>query len=508
MVSFERPSWAVVAVGSVVIYALYYLHWELTVGASRRQMIKENGCQPIVRHSELYSFFGWDSFKENMALMKSHAFLPALKSRYDRFGYTWTAVILGSTKISTVEPENAKTILSLKFKDWGLGDRRKSAFVPLLGHGIFTTDGAAWQHSRELLRPNFVRTQVADLDMFDHHADHLISNIPTDKSTVNLQPLFFRLTLDSATEFLFGESTDCLLNRGGDDAAAGFAAAFNRSQESIAVRVRYGILADLWPNKNMKKDIKFIHQYIDNYVRKGIEYAQSQDSEKTKSEEGERYVFLHELARRTQDPVQIRSELLNILIAGRDTTASLMSNLFFVLAKRQDIWQKLHAEVDQLDGKKPTYAQIKDMKYLRMVINEILRLYPVIPGNSRTAEVDTVLPLGGGPDGKSPLFIEKGQAVSYASYAMHRRQDFYGPDADEFRPERWETLRPGWEYLPFNGGPRICIGQQFAITEASYTTARLLQTFKGIESRDPAPWTENLTLTCVGQACKVGLTLA
>jgi cytochrome P450 len=81
---------------------------------------------------------------------------------------------------------------------------------------------------------------------------------------------------------------------------------------------------------------------------------------------------------------------------------------------------------------------------------------------------------------------------------MHRRKDIYGPDALEFRPERWapeEGLRPGWGYLPFNGGPRICVGQQFALTEASYTIVRLLQEFKGVEDRDGSPFVEQLSLT-------------
>lgn len=73
---------------------------------------------------------------------------------------------------------------------------------------------------------------------------------------------------------------------------------------------------------------------------------------------------------------------------------------------------------------------------------------------------DTVLPLGGGPYGKSPLLIPKGTIVGWSLYAMHRRTDLFGQDAEEFKPERWEKLRPGWEYLPFNGGPRICIGRE------------------------------------------------
>jgi cytochrome P450 len=89
---------------------------------------------------------------------------------------------------------------------------------------------------------------------------------------------------------------------------------------------------------------------------------------------------------------------------------------------------------------------------------------------------------------------------------MHRREDFYGPDAQEYRPERWEKLRMGWEYLPFNGGPRICVGQQYALTEAAYVTVRLAQKFPILESRDPGSWKENLTLTlCSHNGCHVSL---
>ena len=106
--------------------------------------------------------------------------------------------------------------------------------------------------------------------------------------------------------------------------------------------------------------------FVDGFVNKGLAYHRLADAEKGEN----RYVFLHELVKQTQDKVQIRSELLNILLAGRDTTASLLSNVWFELSKRPDIWAKLRAEVDQLGGERPDYAQIKDMKYLRFVLNE------------------------------------------------------------------------------------------------------------------------------------------
>ena len=98
----------------------------------------------------------------------------------------------------------------------------------------------------------------------------------------------------------------------------------------------------------------------------------------------------------------------------------------------------------------------------------MLRLYPSVPINSRTALEATTLPTGGGPKGDKPVMIRKGEAVGYSVYVMHRLKKLYGEDADSFRPERWDPdadnavdLRKiGWGYLPFNGGPRVCLGRK------------------------------------------------
>lgn len=385
----------------------------------------------------------------------------------------------------------------------------------LISLGIFTTDGAEWAHSREMIRPNFVRSQVADLTMFEAHIQDMIKHIPKDGSTVDLSELFFLLTMDSATDFLFGHSTGALTSGNAD----GFADSFNRAQVHIANRARWGIFTVVFKwffdDPQWEHDRKFIHDFVDSFVEQGMSKRSQLLAEKKSGENSSgRYVFIEELVRQTDDRIRIRSELLNVLLAGRDTTASLLSNAWFYLAKRPDMWKKLQDEIAFLNGQQPTFEQIKDMKYLKAFLNESLRLHPVVPANSREALEDTTLPVGGGPDGKSPVFIKKGQLVAWSVYAMHRRKDFYGEDAEEFKPERWlddpsgkKGLRPGWEYLPFNGGARICLGQQFALTEASYTTVRLLQTFSGIESRDPEPWREMLSLTCTSLGgTKVSLT--
>lgn len=99
-----------------------------------------------------------------------------------------------------------------------------------------------------------------------------------------------------------------------------------------------------------------------------------------------------------------------------------------------------------------------------------LRLYPSVPVNTRTAIENTILPVGGGADRKSPVLIPKGSTVAFSVYTLHRRPDLYGMDAECFRPERWDEDLPLFEdktshnygYLPFSGGPRTCLGSMSA----------------------------------------------
>nr|WOL36631.1 cytochrome P450 [Pseudogymnoascus verrucosus] len=353
------------------------------------------------------------------------------------------------------------------------------------------------EHTGNILGPSFVKTQVADLASLETFIQNMIKKIPRDGATVDLQPLLFQLTLDSSTDFLFGESVNILLSPEGSEQQL-FAAAFDYARTQLGRRARLG--AFLWTYRDAEFVLacKRVHNFVDGFVYKALEYRKGKDSGQTDETSSGKYVFLNELAEATDDPKRLRDELLNVLLAGRDTTAGLLSSIFHVLARRQDVWEKLQAEVALLDGKQPDYETLRNMKYLRNVLNETLRLWPIVPLNSRFAVRDTVLPVGGGPDGLSPIFVGAGQIVNWSLYSMHRRKDLWGADAGEFRPERWRektAVRIGWGYLPFNGGPRICVGQQFALTEASYTVVRLLQEFKGIENRDRQPWIEAFAVT-------------
>lgn len=113
-----------------------------------------------------------------------------------------------------------------------------------------------------------------------------------------------------------------------------------------------------------------------------------------------------------------------------------------------------------------------------------LRLYPSVPLNNREAIRTTILPTGGGSSGTSPILVRKGELVVYSQYVNSRMKSIYGDDASDFRPERWETgelFDIGWAYFPFSGGPRQCLGEDFALMEVSYTLVRILQAFAEIK---------------------------
>lgn len=312
---------------------------------------------------------------------------------------------------------------------------------------------------------------------------------------MDLEVLFFRLTLDSATEFLFGESCDSQVPRSqrskkntqasDDTDEALFATSFDTALAHLADGTKFANFFWLAHGSSFRRAKKQVHRFVDHYVRIGL--AKSPQQHSAEFEKTKKYVFLNALASTTRDPVEIRSELISILLAGRDTTASLLSWVFQLFAQHPEVYEKLRNILINEFGtyenpRNITFATLKSCAYLQYVLNETLRLFPVVPINVRRCLVPyTTLPTGGGTTGLDPIYLRQGEEVCYTVHSMHRLPLYWGEDADQFRPERWAGRKPGWEYLPFNGGPRICIGQQFALTEAGYVIVRLVQRFEKLE---------------------------
>ncbi len=276
--------------------------------------------------------------------------------------------------------------------------------------------------------------------------------------------MFFRFTLDTTTAFLFGESVYSL-KTGDSKGEKTFDEAFNLAQEYLVKRYRLLDLYFLIGGQAFSDACASVHKFVDEITARGLQtLADAQ-------EKPDRYLFLDVVAQNSPNKIALRDQLVNILLAGRDTTACLLSWTFRLLVRHPKVMSRLRDEIDAVAGGKGDLNRedLKKMTYLSCILKETLRLYPSVPVNTRVALKTTTLPTGGGPSRKSPVLIRRGEAVAYSVYSLHRQTHLYGDDSEEFRPERWEDpdlplLRDettaNWGYLPFNGGPRVCLGRK------------------------------------------------
>lgn len=205
------------------------------------------------------------------------------------------------------------------FIDFG-HEVRREVVASLIGDGIFTQDGAPWKHSRALLRPQLFRKRYSDLSIFREHVDNMIKSMPAN-GKVDLQPLFFRLTMDSSTAFLFGKSVDSLNSDQAEDAER-FTEAFQFAQEYVKKRYQFGRLCWLMNSRKYQSACQTVHDFVDKMSLKAIEARKSRIVPCSGTESTD---LLDGLVCETQDQVELRGHLLHLLMAGRDTTATLLS---------------------------------------------------------------------------------------------------------------------------------------------------------------------------------------
>lgn len=222
------------AIALAVLILTRRIYWESTTGARRRALEKQHGCLPPKRTPTKDPLLGIDFFLKNVKSIREHRILELWQNRLrDSNARTLWLRIFGQVLYLTDDPDNIKTLLATKFEDWSIGTDRINTLTAILGKGIFTTEGPAWKHSRNLLRPCFERSAVADVTMMEMHTNRLINLIPQDGATIDLAPLFHKLTLDVATEFLFGRSTNSLDHTEEDKESKDFVEAFEYCQNPI-----------------------------------------------------------------------------------------------------------------------------------------------------------------------------------------------------------------------------------------------------------------------------------
>lgn len=203
-----------------------------------------------------------------------------------------------------------------------MGPRRAITF-PMFGDGIFTQEGAEWKHSRDMLRPQLQHKQYENLEVFRPAVDDLIHLLQESEGTVDLQPLFFRLTLDTTTAFLFGESVRSLITPEAIEENT-FATAFNTAQQWVTKRFRLLDLYWLINGSEFRQACHDVHKFADQIIDHNL------SSERTGGSETGKYVFLDTVAKNTSDRTALRGQIINLLAAGRDTTACLLSWTLYV----------------------------------------------------------------------------------------------------------------------------------------------------------------------------------
>lgn len=248
------------------------------------------------------------------------------QTKYLKTAPTIRIDILGEGYILT-DPVNIEAVLSSRFEDFVMGSRREGLF-PLLGEGIFTQDGPAWKHSRELLRRQFVRIREGGLTALAPHVKELIDAIGAEarnhpNGVVDLQPHFFEYTLGTTTDLLFGEPHSSLPKEERDALRDNF----DYASLISAIRLRLADLAWFYTPGKYTDACGKVRDWASFFANKALDYMEEYGEEAA----SEKYAFIVDLWRGMHDRTLVRDQLLHVLIAGRDTTACLMSWTLLVI---------------------------------------------------------------------------------------------------------------------------------------------------------------------------------
>ncbi|KAF7301073.1 hypothetical protein MIND_00671300 [Mycena indigotica] len=504
--------------------SLFVSDWYQQVHEARHASSRGAELIPVVRDSRPFGLGTLAKLRESFRSGYPGDFIEDWREEY---GHTFMTKIFFDRVITTTEPGHVKAILATDFDNFWKGPQEAQMSQSLLGYGIFNTDDELWKFHRSITRPFFSRERISDFDIFNHHslaALELLKTRLANGYAVDFQDLVSRFTLDSATSYLFGKSIDSMsaglpypfsspladseafVNHPSTTYVRSFVQSQLMTLERAALQKRWPLF-EFWKDR-IKPHRKVVDEFIEPILNEALEKKRQKKETaaegKTVEEGGEEETFLSHLVEATDNKEIIRDSIFNILIAGRDTTAATLTFAIYMLAEHREILAKLRAEITEVIGssRMPTYEDFRHMKYLRAFLNETLRLYPPVPFDSRASKQATVF--NATRPGEKTLFVPAKTRVRYSVFVMHRRTDLWGPDALQFDPDRFldervrKYLTPNpFIFLPFNGGPRICLGQQFAYHEASFFLVRLLQSFTNIslapdaqpeESKPPESW--------------------
>ncbi|WP_331761186.1 cytochrome P450 (plasmid) [Nocardia sp. NBC_01377] len=361
--------------------------------------------------------------------------------------------------------------------------------VPIGGQGLFTApnDSPQWQRAHEILMPGFARTAMSGYhETMLRVIDQAEQWIGEEREVTDVAAMMGDAALETISLAGFGHPCGVFTS---DAERAPFAAALTRAfayvQES-AIPVLGGLTGGKRARQHTA-DIALMKSTVLEVIaarrRSGIRQPDLLDR------------MLHPESGAALPDDNIADQVLTFLIAGHETTGNLMAFASYFLAADPDLAEQVRSEVKTLtSGGRIDFDDVAKLRFTDAVISESLRLWPTAPGFFRVARRDTTL--GGYP-------IRAGEWVFALMLAVHRDQEVWGPDADQFRPHRFlgdtKPVPPG-AYRPFGTGPRSCIGQAFARHEARLMLASLVRDFELTTTTSKLDVEENLTLRPSGLA--------
>lgn len=345
---------------------------------------------------------------------------------------------------------------------------------PVVGNGLLTSDGDFWLRQRRLVQPAFHRRRIAAFSTTMTHAaramlDRWASRAGTGEPW-DVAEEMMRLTLEIAGRTLFSVDLTGEAETIGD----AFVAA---SQKVIDYStIPYGSLFLRMPFMPGVPTLNRNVAALDGVVN-GLIAERRQHRLAGQGESADLLDMLmdarDEETGATMTDEQLRDEVMTLMLAGHETTALALSWAFYLLSQHPQVRERLETEVDAVLGDRtPTMEDIPALTYTAQVLDEVLRLYPPAYLLSRFTIADDVV---GGYD------LPAGSVLSLSPYVTHRHPEFW-PEPESFDPDRFtpqrQAERPRFAYFPFGGGPRQCIGNRFALTEAILVLAMVTQQFR------------------------------
>ncbi|KAK8062505.1 hypothetical protein PG997_014602 [Apiospora hydei] len=428
--------------------AAYYLIWRQWESQRLQALAAASGCQaPKILPNQWLRPFGLDKLGKVVEAEKKSRYPLLMLEEHERHGDTYAQYGGGLYTIITRDPVVIREVLARQFKYFDVGSARAGCVRPLIGDSIFTQDGKPWDHSRKLLAPLIRRPTLSPLRLRSRRPSR---RRRCDPGQSQRPP--FDLTFSVITEFLLGPAASTSSAEG-----KAFAEFFNTAFKWISKRERLKAFYWLIDGWEFRASCRRARGLVEGIIRRTQQFIDDSGSMEDR-------IALFRLMKDDNDIGEIRDQFMNLLLAGRDTSGSLLCWCMYVLAHERSLLGRLRAEVGEiLDGRLPTKEDFGKMKLLGQFVCEVLRLFPPVPINGRLCNADTTLPRGGGPTGDSPILCPKGTLICFSAYAVQTDKSLWD-NADKFDVARWSTERSltdritDWTYQPFIGGPRKCLG--------------------------------------------------